>query len=65
MSEVTKQEPLRLGMTVLETAAALRMSRNATYEAIRRGDIPCVKIGGRYVVPLEALREKLMRDSQR
>jgi excisionase family DNA binding protein len=35
----------RLLLTVRETAAALRISRNACYELIRRGELPVIRLG--------------------
>jgi len=35
------------------------MSRNASYAAARRGDIPTIQIGGLLFVPIAALRKKL------
>ncbi len=38
--------------TVAETAKLLRKGINQTYEAIHRGEIPSIKIGSRYYVPI-------------
>lgn len=35
------------------------LGRNASYEAAKRGDIPTIKIGGRVMVPVVALAEKV------
>ena len=35
------------------------LARNSAYEAARKGDIPTVKIGGRIMVPVAPLAEKL------
>jgi hypothetical protein len=35
------------------------LGRNASYEAAKRGDLPTIKIGGRIVVPVAPLAEKL------
>ena len=43
--------PARLTLTVEEAAALLGISRNSAYEAVRRGEIPSVRIGGRIVIP--------------
>ena len=51
----TKPETL----TVDETAALLRLGRNATYDGIRRGEIPSVRIGKRILVPRLALNRLL------
>ena len=42
-------------LTVSEVASVLRLGRNATYEAIQRGEIPAVKFGRRLLVPKAAL----------
>ena len=47
-------QPSRV-LTVEETAKELRISRNGAYEAIRRNEIPSIKIGRRIVVPRAAL----------
>ena len=35
------------------------LARNAAYDAAKAGDIPTVKIGGRIMVPVAPLAEKL------
>jgi hypothetical protein len=35
------------------------LSRNASYAAARRGEIPTIKIGGRIKVPTAAIRQQL------
>ncbi len=47
-------------MTVEEAAEILRISRNTAYEAVKRGDIPSIRIGRRVLVPCTAL-EKMLR----
>lgn len=46
-------------LTVGETAEYLRIGRNAAYEAVRRGEIPSLRIGRRIVVPRAALDRML------
>lgn len=41
--------------TVDQTAALLGIGRNHCYEAVKRGQIPSVRIGRRYLVPRAAL----------
>lgn len=48
-----------LTFTVSETAKYLRIGRNQAYEAIRRGEIPSLRIGSRWLVPVAALRKML------
>lgn len=46
-------------LTVEEAAKLLGIGRNSAYEGVRRGDIPALRIGGRYVVPRAALDRML------
>lgn len=45
--------------TVDQTAALLGIGRNHCYEAVKRGQIPSVRIGRRYLVPRAALNRLL------
>lgn len=47
--------PARLTLTVEEAAATLGISRAFAYEAVRRGEIPSIRIGRRILVPYAAL----------
>ena len=42
-----------------DTGKLLKIGRNAVYEGISRGEIPSVRVGGRILVPLQALRRML------
>jgi excisionase family DNA binding protein len=42
-------------LTVEETADLLRLGRSATYEAVRRGEIPSLKVGRRLLIPTARL----------
>lgn len=46
-----------LAISVPEAGRLLGLSRSTTYEAVKRGDIPSVRIGGRVLVPLRRLEE--------
>lgn len=48
-----------LTFTVEEAAARLKICRHSGYEAVRRGDIPSIKIGRRILVPVAALEAML------
>jgi hypothetical protein len=49
--------------TVKETAEALRMPSSTLYDHCRKGDIPCLRIGGRiYVAPARLARLFLGED---
>jgi len=49
----------RLTLTVEEAASVLGISRAFAYEAVRRGEIPAIKIGRRILVPRAALQRLL------
>jgi excisionase family DNA binding protein len=60
MSQKAAQSPdlssdERLTVDVPAAGRMLGLSRNAAYDAVRRGDIPVLKIGGRLLVPRAAL----------
>jgi excisionase family DNA binding protein len=41
----------KLVLTVQETSQILGLSRRSTYNAIRDGSLPSVKVNGRWLVP--------------
>ena len=45
----------RRTMSVEEAAVALGIGRTTAYLAIRRGELPCLRIGRRVVVPRDAI----------
>lgn len=45
-----------------DAGKACGLGRAAAYEAVRRGDIPSIRFGGRLVVPTAALRRMLGLD---
>ncbi len=46
-------------LSVAEAAAILGLSRVTTYRAVRRGDLPSFRIGGRILIPRRAVAELL------
>jgi excisionase family DNA binding protein len=54
----------RQTLTVEEAARVLGISRSSAYEAARRGELPTVRIGRRYVVPRVALERMLSQAGQ-
>ena len=46
----------RLGLSVAEAAAALGVSEDLIYELIARGDLPCLHLRRRKVIPLRAIQ---------
>jgi excisionase family DNA binding protein len=58
--EVIPDKPVqRLTLTVEEAATALGISRAFAYEAVARGEIPCIRIGKRILIPKIALEKML------
>ena len=51
--------------TVLEVQRLLGLSRNSVYDAIRRREIPSLKIGRRIIVPALAIQQLLENASQK
>jgi excisionase family DNA binding protein len=49
----------RMTLTVNETAKRLGIGRNQAYEAIKRGEIPVIRIGRRLLVP-EATLDRML-----
>jgi excisionase family DNA binding protein len=47
----TDSQVTRRTVTVEEAGRELGISRNGAYEAVRRGEIPTIKIGRRLLVP--------------
>ena len=45
----------RLTLSVEEAAAVLGISRALAYELVGRGELPCLRLGRRIVVPRRAL----------
>lgn len=50
-----------LAISVKTAARVLGVGRNNVYEAIHRGEIPVLRLGGRMVVPLAALEMQLLQ----
>ena len=59
MSGELLYESLPLVLTVDEVMELLRTGRTATYEAIRRGEIPSIRVGRRIRVPRDPLLQML------
>jgi len=51
-----------LTVTVEEAAGILGISRTFAYEAVRRGELPAIRIGRRLVIPRAALARLLSLD---
>jgi excisionase family DNA binding protein len=49
----------RMALTVAETASLFGLARNSACEAIRRGELPAVRIGRRILVPRPALEKMI------
>jgi excisionase family DNA binding protein len=61
--DTTPDKPVeRLTLTVEQAAEALGISRAFAYEAVARGEIPCIRIGRRVLIPKVAL-DKLLESA--
>ncbi|MGH9235566.1 MAG: helix-turn-helix domain-containing protein [Acidimicrobiales bacterium] len=49
----------RLTLTVAEAGQVLGVSRSYAYELVRQGQLPCMRLGRRIVVPVRALEALL------
>jgi excisionase family DNA binding protein len=52
-------EPQKATLSVDQVSIILGISRNATYQGIREGEIPSIKVGRRILVPQVALLRML------
>jgi excisionase family DNA binding protein len=60
MSSAIDQPPIRrLTLTVAEAGQVLGVSRSYAYELVRQGQLPCMRLGRRIVVPVRALEALL------
>ncbi len=51
--------------SVQEMAAVLGIGKNKAYNLINRADFPAVKLDGRYIIPVDALRRWLNEQADR
>ena len=58
-----RNEKSRLTLTVDEAAVLLGIGRILAYEAVARGEIPSIRVGRRYLVPVAALGKLLAEAS--
>ncbi len=49
----------RLTVSVLEASKLLGISKGLAFEAVRRGEIPALRVGRRWLVPVAALARLL------
>jgi len=57
--EKEQEREQSLTLTIPEVATLLRISRGSCYEAIRRNELPYIKIGRRILVPRHGLLQML------
>jgi excisionase family DNA binding protein len=58
-TELTEMPSTPTVLTVCEVAQILRLGKISVYQAIDRGDIPCIRIGRRILIPRHALEQLL------
>ena len=56
---IEERPPQRLTMTVEEAAVVLGISRATAYDAVSRGEIPCIRIARPILIPKVALERLL------
>ena len=56
---IEERPPQRITMTVEAAAVVLGISRATAYDAVSRGEIPCIRIGRRILIPKVALERLL------
>ena len=49
----------KLTVSVIEAGQMLGIGRNLSYEAVKRGEIPSIQIGGKIRVPIQSLNNIL------
>ena len=60
--DLIRQQPIVL--TVPEAAQLLRIGKNRTYELVASGEIRCVKVGRKRLVPVRELLDWLERETR-
>ena len=55
----------RLTVGVPEAARLLGISRSLAYELVARGELPCVRLGRRVVIPIRAIDDLLASARER
>lgn len=54
----------RLTVTVREAAKMIGVSHVSLFNAINRGEFPCLRIGHRFLIPKAALEKKLLETAE-
>lgn len=54
----------RQTLTICEAAGMLGIAKNTVYRAVRRGEIPIIRVGGRLLVPRAAMVQLLTGDTE-
>ena len=55
-------KPDKLALSVREALELVPLGRTAFYDAVRRGEIPSVRVGGRVLIPRAALERMFGSD---
>jgi excisionase family DNA binding protein len=63
LQKTPRSDAAALVYTVPEAGALLGLTRNGSYEAAKRGDIPTIRIGGLIKVPKAAFHRMLDQPS--
>ena len=57
---IRREDPERRTLSVEEAGRILGISRGSAYSAARKGELPVIKLGGRFLV-IKAALEKLLQ----
>ena len=61
---IAQREPLAVPVWAsrgTSAASSLNLSRSSVYRAVASGELPTIKVGGRYLVPVDAIRRMLAK----
>lgn len=58
-STTNDSQPARLTLSVTEAARLLGIGRSLAYELVARGELPCLRLGRRVLIPRHAIDELL------
>lgn len=54
----------KLTMSVAETAEALGISVTSCYNLVHRVDFPAIRVGGRWIIPVDSLKKWLTAQAE-
>lgn len=49
----------KLAVNVMEMARQLGISKNSAYALVNQADFPAIRVGGRWIIPVDSLKQWL------